>query len=448
MSLLQEFNKLMDQQWKFLYKEWPQIKPSKYHRSDTKSINNIDHVKEIVLQRLGVIPVFFFLTVVFATQDYPGPYRNIEKGLLILYQLLQGYSLNDMSAFIPRSSYYDIFRKFYESHANELDKKLSNMLMSMFSTLDVRIRSAQNNPPLFKHVTLMVDGHDTRLSVVGESSEKLYSYKLKKSGLRTQVCIDINGMILFTSKSAPCKDNTDGTMLIKMRLEKYIDKLDCVALDGGYTQYIKKLVGNTDLEPLNFYVPIRKPKGIELSNEEKIFNKSFGSFRSRIEATFGELVTTFRKLSNKGGIRVSDDAVFTIQLKLACLLLNVKKFVTLGDIQAQPHHSSWISSEFDYWQESNLETYENLASLKESRGHAGELLKLQRQFLNLDIAIDEEMEETYEIEEILEHRGKGRQREYLVKWKGFDETTWQGIKSFDTTECIDEYWRKNGEESQ
>jgi len=47
------------------------------------------------------------------------------------------------------------------------------------------------------------------------------------------------------------------------------------------------------------------------------------------------------------------------------------------------------------------------------------------------------MEQTYEIEEILDHRGKGIQKEYLVKWRGYDEATWQGIKTFDTTE----YWR-------
>ena len=47
---------------------------------------------------------------------------------------------------------------------------------------------------------------------------------------------------------------------------------------------------------------------------------------------------------------------------------------------------------------------------------------------------------------ILDHRGKGKIREYLVKWKGYEEATWQGLKSFDTTECTDEYWkRKEGE---
>ncbi|KAF8519071.1 hypothetical protein JB92DRAFT_2711411, partial [Gautieria morchelliformis] len=82
------------------------------------------------------------------------------------------------------------------------------------------------------------------------------------------------------------------------------NKLDCIALDGGYTQYLAKITSTTELDMLNFCIPIRKSKGIDLSNEEKIFNKTFGSFRSKIEASFGELVTTFKKLSNEGGIRV------------------------------------------------------------------------------------------------------------------------------------------------
>ncbi|KAI9233206.1 MAG: hypothetical protein BYD32DRAFT_361133, partial [Podila humilis] len=52
----------------------------------------------------------------------------------------------------------------------------------------------------------------------------MYSYKLKKSGVRTQVCTDCNGMAIL-----------------------HIHQLDCIAVDGGYTQYIKKVVEDTDL---------------------------------------------------------------------------------------------------------------------------------------------------------------------------------------------------------
>lgn len=35
-----------------------------------------------MLQSLGIIPVFFFLVVLFGTQDYRGPYSNLEKWIL------------------------------------------------------------------------------------------------------------------------------------------------------------------------------------------------------------------------------------------------------------------------------------------------------------------------------------------------------------------------------
>jgi len=71
--------------WKFLHAPWPQIIPAKYHRTELNMVNDIDHIKETVPQRLGYIPVFFFLSLVFGTKYYPGPHRNVEKGLLILY---------------------------------------------------------------------------------------------------------------------------------------------------------------------------------------------------------------------------------------------------------------------------------------------------------------------------------------------------------------------------
>ncbi|KAF8580435.1 hypothetical protein K439DRAFT_1237676, partial [Ramaria rubella] len=60
-----------------------------------------------------------------------------------------------------------------------------------------------------------------------------YSFKLKKAGFRTQVCIDMNGMVLFTSN--------------------YIHEADCVGLDGGYAKFIKQVVAkNENLHAKNF----------------------------------------------------------------------------------------------------------------------------------------------------------------------------------------------------
>lgn len=441
-SLLQEFNKLLHNQWKFLFETWPEIPKSKYHRTETKQVRDIEHVKETVLQRLGYIPVFFFLSVLFATQDYPGPYRNCEKGLLILYQLIKNCSMEQMSRFVPRSSFYDIYRSFYTKQSQTLDKKLTTSLASMFSNIQIRILTAQQNPSMFKHVTLLLDGHDTRVNLTGVEAEKMYSYKFKKSGLRSQVCADNNSMILFMSKSAPCGDSTDGVMLTKMKLEKHIHKLDCVGVDGGYTQFISKVVEGTDLNLGNFCHPIRKPRGIDLTPHETKYNKLFGSFRSKIESVFGELGSTFERFNNQAVIRTCDSEIFNLQFKLASLLLNIKKFVELGKIQTQAHHLYWTQSDFDYT-DNKVEIPIESPSLKDQMQHASDILSCQRKLLELDIAEDDEQmqeDDTYEVEKILKHRKKGRQTEYLVKWKGYDETTWEPLNKFNNTECIDEYW--------
>ena len=442
-SLLQEYSKLMHDHWTFLFEPWPQIPKSKYHRTEVKNVNDIEHVKETVLQRLGHITVFFFLTVLFAVQDYPGPYRNSEKGLLILYQLLKNCSMEQMGRFIPRSSFYDIYRVFYNKQVQILDKKLSGYLASMFSTIQIRVLLAQQNPSMFKHITLLLDGHDTRVNQIGIEAEKMYSYKFKKSGLRTQVCIDNNGMVLFMSRSAPCAENTDGVMLTKMKLEKHIHKLDCVGLDGGYTQHLNKMVESSDLNLGNFCHPVRKAKGVNLTNDEAKFNKLFGSYRSRIESTFGELGSTFQRFNNQAVIRTCDNESFNLQLKLGSLLLNVKKFTDLGKIQTQPHHLLWTQAEFDYCDD-KAEIVIESPSLKDQMQYANDISSCQRKLLDLDMGEDQPMEEdnVYEVDMILENRKKGRQTEYLVKWKGYPDTTWETLDKFNDTECIDDYWEK------
>ncbi|KAJ1871126.1 hypothetical protein LPJ55_004145, partial [Coemansia sp. RSA 990] len=122
-----------------------------------KKIREIEHVKSTLYETLGTIPVFFFLNELFSAEHYPGPYCNVEKGLLVLYQLVQGYSINEMERFMPRSSFHDIHKAFYVKGGNVLDKKISSMLLTMFSTDKLRVASASlNNPENFKHITLML----------------------------------------------------------------------------------------------------------------------------------------------------------------------------------------------------------------------------------------------------------------------------------------------------
>jgi len=179
------------------------------------------------------------------------------------------------------------------------------MTMTLCACATLRVWCANwKNPPLFKHITILLDGHDTR-ATYGENKIDMYSYKLRKSGLRTQVCIDINGMAIFVSKSQSCKDHNDGTMLVEMEIGNKMQEVDCVGLDGGYTQHIGNVLEkDSPLTLANFCFPIRKKRLQPLHPEEAEFNTKFGSFRSMVESTFSELGTAFNKHNNKDPIRV------------------------------------------------------------------------------------------------------------------------------------------------
>jgi hypothetical protein len=453
-DLAAQFQELINKQWSFIDSEWPTTKKSKYHRTTLKDIPSIGMVKEKVLQRLGVIPVFFFLVVLFGAHDYSGPYRNVEKGLLLLYHLLTGCSMSDMEQFMPKSSFHQLHKEFYEKRGSELSRMIRKMMSSMFSNIRIRLLSAmQKNPTEFRHVTLMLDGHDTRASYRGESSASMYSYKFKKSGFRTQVCMDINGMILFVSDSFPCRDYNDGTMFLQMDIERKIHAVDCIALDGGYTQFINQLLHDApNLTDKNFCCPIRKSTGVPLSNSETLFNNMFGSFRSSIESKFGELVTTFCKFGNGSPIRVNNVDTFVVQFQLACLLLNIKNFVQMLNMPLRPHHSLWEQTGFDFGGVSSSDSsVEITVNIEKKIEDANSLQRLQEQFLCLDVVddpVDEDVisdhdDNTYEVERILGHKGSSRHRKYHIKWKGYprSESSWVRETDLNADGLIEEYWQ-------
>jgi hypothetical protein len=166
-EIVDAFTLLMATYWQFLSKDWPVLEKTKYHRSEVKPVKDIQHVKTYVLEHLGYIPVFFFLVELFANQEYPGPYSNVDKGLLIIYQLLTGCSIAHMARFIPSSSYHAIYNAFYTKYGEELNTCLDYCLRKMFSSTKLRIMCAlHRNPEDFKHVTLMIDGHDSRATYI------------------------------------------------------------------------------------------------------------------------------------------------------------------------------------------------------------------------------------------------------------------------------------------
>jgi hypothetical protein len=463
-KLIYEYELLIKNQWNFLNMGWSDIKLKRNHRSNIILVKNIKLIKETLHRKLGIIPVYFFLTILFESHDYRGPYNNIEKGLLMLYYLVENKSSDDMNEFIPKSSFYDIYREFYISKAEKLNKIVNYALEYMFSNIKIRILSALIlNPQLFSHVTLYLDGHDTRGIEVGSKDKSIYySYKLKKAGFRTQVAIDINNMITFVSESKPCRDHTDSIMFLDMNIEKKINNIDCIALDGGYNPAIKYLIDKTNLNHYNFSSPIRKRRNIELNHIESDYNLKFGGFRSKIEKIFADLGDTFKRFNNEKPIKTSKIETFNIQLKIACLLLNIKAFVKLGNIEEEPFHKYWYNLDnFDFpvEKEDNLSDYSDLLpTINEKISNANTIHILHKQFLDLNLTNNNSNEDidmrnlevgntnetsSYEIEKILNHRGiTVNNSYYLVKWKNYEDESnlWIHYNEFDTYECIEEYW--------
>jgi hypothetical protein len=443
---------LLQTQWTFLERTWPTFNATKRHRTIIKEVNDIKHVKELVYDRLGTIPVFFFLVELFGVKDYSGPYRNVEKGLLLLYQLLTGYSIADMGRFIPSTSFYDMYKEFYIVMHEQLNEQITKLLKHMFSNVRIRILSAhEKNPSPFEHITMFIDGVDTRAMFPRADKPSLYSYKFKKSGYRTQVCIDVNDMILHVSDSLPCRSNPDGVMLTQIDVESVIHKCDCVALDGAYYPFIKRITEDTTLVDHNFSCPIRRSIGVDLSEEEKQYNDIFGGFRSKIEAIFGELGSTFKRFTNRRPKLVELDT-FNLQLKLACLLLNNRRFITSGVIKVQSHHMSWLQPGFDFNQTCISPTPDIDVNITLStKNREGQSFKtLQDMFLLMDVNDEEPIsddqmgEDEYEVEKILKHRKTGKLTKYVVKWKGYPNTSWVCQEDFNETDVINEYWYRKG----
>jgi hypothetical protein len=221
-----EINKLILNKWLFLDNEWPLVSNIFNHRSELKPTKvNLRTIKDILLNQLGYIPVFYFLTILYSSKEYPGPYFEIDKGILLLYQMVSGKTGIDMSEFMPYTTFYDLYHNFWikEENVKRLKKIIKKDMKDLFSNLKIRLLSSKlNNTDGFKNVTLFIDGHDSKIKYYNPDVSRLtlYSHKFKKPGVRTQTVNDANDLILYVSNSEKCAIGNDGSMFIKMNLQK------------------------------------------------------------------------------------------------------------------------------------------------------------------------------------------------------------------------------------
>lgn len=493
-----EIKSIKKNYWAFIDDVWKMNENKYKHRTEVKHINEIEFIKQTLFEKLGYIAVFFFLNVLYASVEYPSPYFELEKGLFLLFHLVSGISGKyEIERYLPYSSFHSFYKKFwmYEENYKRINKIVDDALKNMFSNVDLRINCARKfNPELFKHITLLGDGHDSRLNYVNTNikKEKMYSYKFKKNGIRTQIITDINDMILFVSKSNLCSDASDGTMFLNMRLYRKMDEYDVLGIDGGYTLFVQKIIElcknkEVNISEDNFVYPIRKEVNSQMTEVDKHFNNVFGSFRSKIENTLGTIGNKFKRFNNNASVvRMDNYHFYNLQLKVACLMYNIQRFTDMFHIDALPHNKLWMDSEFQFPIKTNIMDmaisnendnrikFNNMISKQNERNK-----NINNQNINQEISSDEynpddndlrdidsnsdnegknikinkkkrkvkaiKNKQVYEMEAILGHKYEDNQYMFLIKWMYYDEThnSYIPYENFTKKDLLNDYLAKN-----
>lgn len=244
--------------------------------------------------------------------------------------MVSGLSGQKMKQFICYTTFYDLYSKFWIDNIKKITKIINKDLLNIFSNIKIRLLSAKlNNPTGFKNVTLIIDGHDSKIKYHNPDTKriKLYSYKLKQPGVRTQIVCDMNKMIIFISNSEKCGESADGTMFSTMKLYNKMHIGDCIAMDGGYPLFLNQFKEQAinegyEFKDINFVVyPARKELDKNLNINELHYNKVFGSFRSIVENEFTVLGSKFERFNNnRSPVQTSDIKYYNIQFKTVCLL--------------------------------------------------------------------------------------------------------------------------------
>ena len=365
--LRREYAKLLAQKvWDFVRKPLPRIERNKYSRKKVKSIPGIGEVKDILSTRFGIIAIYIVVSFLCEICGYlPSPFRCFEGYLLILWQLVGGFQIQQMQSYMAKSTFFIISNHVWRSErTTKISAKLGDLLKKMFSTERIRVLSAKlHNPPQFRSATMFGDGHDNRINfssmhnVIGfKNKKKFYSWKLKKPGYRTQILIDVNNYVIFVSPSKPALINTDQKMMVKYRFDKLMTKNDCIYLDGLYKGAHKELIEKNnneggELNDDNFRFPIRKLNNIAFSKGETKYNDQFGGIRSTIESKFAEIGNQFNRFhcDNRPNIK---ENTYNCQLKLCCFLLNLS--IICESFEIQEFHREWLREGFDFLEKDEI----------------------------------------------------------------------------------------------
>lgn len=338
--------------WIIINKNWDNN--IKYIKNDDiknykkiKTITMIQGIKEILLNEFGYIPIYFFLNLLFENYNYSGCYRTVEKGLILLYHMLQGGDKNKYINLI--SEYKKIYEEFWIYRNEELNKKVDTYLKTLFSNIRLRLINGEiYNPQDFKNLTYIFDSYIKTYSI--NHSNKIY-----EKGYITQFLCDNNGFITYISESKSYyQEQNKGIMYEKLHFWDIcldIDDGDIVTVDEEHINFKDIFISNTKKKIKkniddSFICPIDNEN---LETEIIHYNSNLIEFHNGGNRTINNVEKLFKILDDKNYIKNSDPKEYNLQLKICILLYNIKLFVDKYNITEQSHHKLWADRNFDFF---------------------------------------------------------------------------------------------------
>lgn len=351
-----ELKKIFNDKWNIINNDWDSIIKNIPNKSNTlidnnnikiKSISTIQGVKNILFNKLGHIPVYFFLNILFSNYNYSGKYSNIEKGIMLLYHLITGDDKNVIN--YKMKSYKKVFDEFYIYRYEELNEKVDKYLKTMFSNVKIRILNSRlyNNNAL-KTPTFVFNTY-SQIYETNRSNKKL------DIGYVTQYLCDNSGFITYISDTKEyvnsgnnCKINYNELLFWDINLP--IDEKDVTTLDEDHIKFKQYFISNSkkkqknNINDNNFISPFIKDN---LSTEDILYNTLFNNFYFKGNNTISQIEDFFQIFKNKNSLK-TDIKIYNLQLKICTLLHNVYTFVDKYNIKSNNLHKAWIIDNFDF----------------------------------------------------------------------------------------------------
>ncbi|KAI9491828.1 hypothetical protein BDB00DRAFT_766343, partial [Zychaea mexicana] len=213
---------------------------------------------------------------------------------------------------------------------------------------------------------------------------------------------------------------------------------DCVAVDGGYTLFIKQFESfcknkNIDLNDKNFFYPIRKETGIPLNKQEEYYNRVFGSFRIVfLLKDIQNFVNKFNIIEQEQHkIWINDNSDFPNDMRLIDIVYTnqmeqIEKIKDLNKIQMDIDDNNNDHNDTDI----DFPEYHNISKERKRRS------KNKNKSLNIY--------EYRNVQKIVNHKIENKRYMFYVKWKGYQDgdNSWVHESDFKQKQIIIDYFNE------